>query len=154
MMKIPLSSTCESFASLQSGSRLPAGTSAEAAALKQTVATLLGDAKAAGASAAEVMVVEESGFSIVVRMGEVETLEHHHGKSLSLTVYFGHRSGSVSTSDFSAHAVRTVLEKACNIARYTEDDPYAGLADAGAIAYDYPDLDLYHPWHITPEQAI
>lgn len=124
------------------------------AKMKETVESLLVSAKRTGATSAEISLIKEAGFSISVRMGEVETIEHHRGKSLSLTVYFDHRSGSITTSDFSPEALRTGLEKACNIARYTEEDPCSGLADSDVIAYEYPNLDLYHPWHITPEQAI
>jgi len=122
--------------------------------LKQTVADLLHGAKQAGASQAEIMVSQESGFSLTVRKGEVETLEHHRGKGLSLSVYFGNRVGSATSSDLSSEALRITLEKACNIARFTEEDPYSGLADPELMAYQYPDLDLYHPWNILPEQAI
>lgn len=122
--------------------------------LKEIAVTLLRQAKEVGTTQAEVTLCQESGFSANVRMGELDTLEHHRGKSLSLTVYLGQRSGSVSTTDFSASALQTTLAKACNIARYTEDDPYAGLADVAELAFEYPNLDLYHPWHIIPEQAI
>lgn len=115
---------------------------------------LLAQANRAGASQAEVMANTELGFSVHVRKAEVETIEHHRGRGLSLTVYFGHRSGSAVTSDLSPSALRTTLEKACNIARYTGDDPCSGLADADLMALDYPDLDLYHPWEIAPEQGI
>ncbi len=122
--------------------------------LKTIVSSLLHDAKQLGATQADVMLAQESGFSVAVRMGETETLEHNRGKSLSVTIYFDKRAGSATTSDFSDIALRAVLEKAASIARYTESDPHSGLADADVIAYEYPDLDLHHPWHITPEQGI
>src|SRR5205814_5239297 len=71
-----------------------------------------------------------------------------------VTVYFGQRKGSASTADLSAAAVRETVEKACAIARYTAEDPYAGLVEPGALAREIPDLDLDHPWDLTPERAI
>lgn len=124
------------------------------AELKQTLSHLLESAKRVGATQAEVVINTEQGFSVNVRQGEVEKVEHHRGKGLSLTVYFGHRTGSANTSDLSPAALTATLEKASNIARFTGEDPCSGLAPAELMAYNYPDLDLYHVWNITPEQAI
>jgi PmbA protein len=84
----------------------------------------------------------------------VETFEHQRDRSFSLTVYFGRRKGSASTSDLSAGAVEETVAKACSIASYTAEDPCAGLADAALMAVDPPDLALDHPWPLTPEEAI
>ncbi|MBS1270611.1 MAG: Metalloprotease PmbA [Gammaproteobacteria bacterium] len=107
-----------------------------------------------GAGQSEVAVGESSGFTVTVRLGEVETVEHNRDKSLSLTVYFGQRSGSASTSDFSKVAIEDTVRAACSIARYTAEDPHAGLADPGLFATDFPDLDLYAPWNLEVSQAI
>ncbi len=107
-----------------------------------------------GASAAEGGVSIESGLSVNVRLGEVETLEHNRDKGLGITVYFGQRKGSASTSDFSPAAIAETVRAACDIARYTEEDEAAGLADAELMATDIPDLELYHPWGISAEEAI
>jgi PmbA protein len=69
-------------------------------------------------------------------------------------VYFDKRKGSASTADLTAQAVRETVAKACAIARYTAEDPYAGLVEAEALARDIPDLELDHPWELTPERAI
>lgn len=122
--------------------------------LKTLVADLLAQAKVLGASQAEVTASSEAGFSVSVRLGEVETVEYHNERSLGITVYFGKHSGSASTGDLSAEALQTTLEKACNIARFTGEDPYSGLADASLMARHYPELDLYYPWQLTPERAI
>ncbi|HVV68045.1 MAG TPA: metalloprotease PmbA [Gammaproteobacteria bacterium] len=118
------------------------------------VRSMLDQAKQAGVTQAEATFRNEAGFSVTVRKGAVETLEHHRAKGLSLTVYFGHCSGSAVTSDLTPSALRTTLEKACSIARFTGNDPCSGLADAELMAYNYPDLDLFHEWNITPEQGI
>ena len=115
---------------------------------------MLLEARKLGASAAEAGVSVEAGLSVNVRLGEVDTLEHNRDKGLGITVYVGKRKGSVSTSDFSPKAIRETVQAACDIARYTEDDEYAGLADAELMATNIPDLDLYSPWNLSAEQAI
>ena len=120
----------------------------------EVVETMLREARKRGASAAEAGVSMEAGLSVNVRLGAVDTLEHNRDKALGITVYFGHRKGSASTSDFGARAIRETVQAACDIARYTEEDPCAGLADPERLATDIPDLDLYHPWGIEAERAI
>jgi PmbA protein len=71
-----------------------------------------------------------------------------------VTVYFGKRKGSASTADLAPSAVLETVGKACAIARYTAEDPYAGLIEPEALARDIPDLDLDHPWDLSPERAI
>jgi PmbA protein len=121
---------------------------------REVVEEMLAEAKKLGANSAEAGVSIESGLSVNVRLGEVDTLEHNRDKGLGITVYFGKRKGSASTSDFKIQAIRDTVKAACDIARYTEEDPAAGLADAEDMAKDYPELDLYHPWNITAETAI
>jgi len=125
----------------------------DAQKLKTVVNDLLDEAKSQGASAAEAGLSVESGLSVTVRMGEVETIEHNRDKGLAVTVFFGNRKGSASTSDFSPKAVQETVKAACDIARYTEDDPYAGLPDKELQATDIPDLALYHPWDVSAEEA-
>lgn len=115
---------------------------------------LLRLAKSKGASAAEAGLSVEEGLSVTVRMGEVETIEHNRDKSLGVTVYHGQRKGSASTTDFTPAALDDTVQAAMDIARYTEADEYAGLVDPRYLAKDYADLDLYHPWGVTPEAAI
>ena len=124
------------------------------ATLEQMVEDLLQEARQQGASSAEAAVSFDSGLSINVRKGDVETIEHTRDQGLGVTVYFGQRKGSASTSDFKPEAIRETVRAACNIARYTNEDPCSGLADADLMASDLSDLDLYHPWNITPETAI
>ncbi len=111
-------------------------------------------ARRQGASAAEVNAGLGHGFSVTVRKGEVETVEHHRDKSLSVTVFFGDRSGSASTSDFRTQALSEAVVAACAIARHTAADPYNGLADPAHLAREIPDLDLHHPWPLSVEEAI
>ncbi|MGD9171277.1 MAG: metalloprotease PmbA [Candidatus Thiodiazotropha sp.] len=124
------------------------------AELQQLVEDLLSEARRLGASAAEAAVSSNAGLSLTVRLGETETIEHTRDNGLGVTVYFGQRKGSASTSDLNPQAIKETVEAACNFARYTSEDPYSGLADAALMATDKPDLDLYHPWQQSIEEAI
>lgn len=114
----------------------------------------LAAARDQGVSAAEVGAHLSQGLSVTVRLGEVETLEQTRDKSLSVTVYFGTRTGSASTTDLSPVAVRDTVRAACTIARYTAADECAGLADPDTLAREIPDLDLLHPWNPGVDEAI
>jgi PmbA protein len=122
--------------------------------LQEMSASALELAKAAGASAAETDISLGIGQNVTVRMGETETIEYNRDKGVSVTVYFGQQRGHASTSDLSAQALADTVAAACNIARYTAQDPYCGLADASLMATEFPDLDLYHPWPISVEEAL
>ena len=122
--------------------------------LERSVEHALAIATDAGASGADASAGTSTGLSAGVRLGEVETLEHHRQRDLSVTVYFGQRTGSASTTDFREQAVRDAVEAACRIARFTAEDPYAGLPDPAALARETRDLDLHHPWSLTAEQAV
>ncbi len=123
------------------------------ARLERLTELALATAKSNGATAAEVGVNDSSGLSVTVRLGEIETLEYHSDQTLSVTVYKDYRKGSASTSDFSDESVRDTVQAACSIAEFTASDECAGLAEAGLMAKDIPELDLYHPWSISAEQA-
>jgi PmbA protein len=122
--------------------------------VKQLIADVLAETKRQGATSAEVDVAVNKGFSVLVRMGDVETIEYNQDKIIEITVYFDKRSGSASLSDLRPEAIRSAVQAACNIARFTDEDPYSGLADKDLLAFDYPNLDLYHPWDISVSQAI
>lgn len=111
-------------------------------------------ALAAGASQAEVSASVSTGLSVNVRLGEVETVERNRDRGFGLTVFFGQRKGSASTADLKPASIDATIAQACAIARYTEADPCAGLADAGLMQTDFPDLDLWHPWHLDVDRAI
>ena len=122
--------------------------------LQEMSARVLRLAKAAGASAAETDISLGIGQNVSVRMGETETIEYNRDKGATVTVYFGQRRGHASTSDLSDQALADTVAAACNIARYTAQDPFCGLADAELMATEFPDLDLYHAWDISVEEAI
>jgi PmbA protein len=122
--------------------------------LESIIERALQEARARGASQAEAAVSQDTGLSVGVRLGEVETLEHQRDRSMGITVYFGQRKGSASTADFSPEAVGATVAKACSIARFTAEDASSGLADAALMARSPPDLDLSHPWNVTADRAI
>ena len=121
--------------------------------LKTLVQDILGEAKRQGASDAEVSASEDVGLGVTVRKGELETVEFNHDRGFGITVYFGQRKGSASTSDAGPEAIRETVAAAANIARYTEEDPCAGLPDPALLATEFPQLDLRHDWDIDPEGA-
>jgi PmbA protein len=122
--------------------------------LRQMSADVLRLAQEAGASAAEAEVSMGVGQNVSVRLDEVETIEYNRDKGMSVSVYFGQRRGHASTSDLSPQALRDTVTAACSIARHTAHDEFCGLADPALLATEIPDLDLYHPWDISMEQAI
>ncbi len=126
---------------------------ADGADLLALVEIALQEALVLGASQAEAAVSVDVGLSASVRLGEVDTVEYQRDRGLGVTVYFGTRKGSASTADLGAAALRETVAKACSIARFTSEDPCAGLADPDTLATDVPDLDLSHPWDLTPERA-
>ncbi|AVP58302.1 metalloprotease PmbA [Pulveribacter suum] len=115
----------------------------------------LAHAKQLGATDAGADASEGCGLSVNVRKGELETVERNRDKSLGVTVYVGRRRGNASTSDFSEAAVERTVQAAYDIARFTAEDPVAGLPDAGDIApqESHRDLQLFHPWAVDSEEA-
>ena len=122
--------------------------------LKQIAQDIIQLAGQAGASSAETEVSFGTGQNVSVRQGETENIEYNRDKGCSVTVYFGQRKGYASTSDLSLQALKDTVEAACNIAKYTAQDPFCGLADAERMATEFPDLSLHHPWHIDVDEAL
>ena len=111
-------------------------------------------ARKGGATAAETEVSQGIGQSVTVRKGEVETIAYNRDKGISVTVYLGKRRGHASSADFADASIRDTVDKALAIARYTAEDPAAGLAEADRLAKHWRDLDLYHPWDLGVDEAI
>lgn len=122
--------------------------------VNKVVSRVIEYAKENGADAVEVSANNDKGFSVSARLGEVETVEHHNQRSLSITVYRGQAKGSSSTNDVKDESVLRAVDAALNIASHTAVDEYAGLADAELMAVDYPDLQLDHAWNISVEEAL
>ena len=121
--------------------------------LERIAAAVLDAAKRGGATAAETEVSQGIGQSVTVRQDAVETISYNRDKGISVTVFVGQRRGHASTADFADEAIAATVDKALAIARYTAEDPAAGLADPARLARSWPDLDLYHPWDLPVEAA-
>lgn len=115
---------------------------------------VLAKTKQMGASDASVSVNHDRGYAVDVRMGQVETVAFHEDNGISVTVYFGHRKGSASSTDTNPDALHNMVEAACDIAKVSAADPCFGLADKALMTNQFPDLQLYHPWSIKPAEAI
>ena len=140
---------------MQDTARPLPGFSYSRAFFEDLVDAAVAHARALGASDAGAEASEGVGLSVGVRKGELETVERNRDKSLGVTVYLGQRRGNASTSDFSRAAIEQTVQAAYDIARFTAADPVAGLPDEADIARpaEQRDLDLFHPWPITSEQA-
>jgi PmbA protein len=110
-------------------------------------------ARRLGADQAEAGVSFDEGLSVTVRMGELESVERQRDRGLAVTVYRDAKKGSASTTDFGAGSVEDTVRKALSIGSFTAADEFAGLADAGLMAKDPPDLELCFPWDLDVEQA-
>ena len=135
-------------------SRADSGFAYTRAQFETLVDQALAHARKLGATDAGAEASEGCGLSVSVRKCELETVERNRDKSLGVTVYVGHRRGNASTSDFSPAAIEQTVQAAFDIARFTAEDPVAGLPDAADIAQaaDQPDLDLFHPRAVTSEE--
>lgn len=127
---------------------------ARLARLSDLAQRMLEGARAAGASQAEVNCNEDTGLAVNVRMGEVETVEATRDRGVSITVYFGQRKGSASSADLREESLSATLAQACAIARYAEDDPCGGLADAALMARSLREFDSWHPAPFDADRAI
>src|SRR4051812_1125413 len=126
--------------------------------LESLAQAVLDHARRAGASGCDCDVSESYGLSVTVRKGKPDTVEHNRDRSLGVSVYWGERPkarrGHASTSDFSSAAVSQTVEAAVAIARHTAEDDCAGLPDADMLARGASDMDLFHPWALSTEEAI
>jgi PmbA protein len=123
---------------------------------QQIVEDTLMLARQLGASDAGAEVSEGVGLSVSVRKGELENVERNRDKSLGVSVYLGQRRGNASTSDFSPAALKQTVQAAYDIARFTAEDPAAGLPDEADMATPTEaarDFDLFHPWAVDAAAA-
>ena len=127
---------------------------AQQAQLTERATEALALAKQLGADAAEVGASVDQGLGVSVRLGEVETVELSRDQGIAVTLYVGKRKGSASSTDASSASIRATVEKALAIARYTGEDPAAGLAEAELMATHLPDLKVHYPWALSTDEAI
>ncbi|CAC9434234.1 TldE protein, part of TldE/TldD proteolytic complex [uncultured Gammaproteobacteria bacterium] len=122
--------------------------------LEQTAHTAIELLKKYKVSDYELLLDSSSGVSTAVRLGEVETLQYHLDKGFEINVFFGKKKGHASSVDVSKDSLDKTIKSACLIAKYTQDDPFNGLAPKELMAFDTPDLDLYHPWDLDAQHSI
>jgi PmbA protein len=134
------------------------GFTCERAELEALAQTVLERARQGGASGCDCDVSEGYGFSVTVRKGKPDTVERNRDRALGVSVYLGERPkvrrGHASTSDLSRAALEQTVDAALAIARHTAEDDCAGLPDADWLARKVPDLDLFHPWDVSTEEAV
>jgi PmbA protein len=122
--------------------------------LEPVLQRVLDAARRQGATQAETSLSCGQALTVNVREGQPESVEFQRDRDLGLTVYFGKRSGSASTSEWSDRGLAQAVEAACAIAKASNEDPCNGLADAARMATRFPDLDLEHPWALLAEEAV
>lgn len=122
--------------------------------LQNCVAAALARARKIGATQAEVSAHTSKGLSVNVRHGEVETLEHMQDRSVSITVYAGKCKAHASSADLADDSIMACVDRAMDIARFTQPDPHNGLADENLMADEFPDLDTWHPTTLDANRAI
>jgi PmbA protein len=123
-------------------------------ALEEIAAFVLDEARKGGATAADVVVAEGDSLSTAVRLGEVEKLKRARGKHLGLRAFLDQRSAITSTADFSREALVNLARETCALARVVEADEFAGLPQAADLARDLPELNLFHPREISPDEGL
>jgi len=102
----------------------------------------------------EFSVGKSSGVSTSVRLSEVETLKYHLDANFDVSVYIGKNKGQATSVDLSEKSLKNAIESACLIAKYTQEDPFNGLAPRYRMAWQVPDLELYHPWNLDAKKSI
>ena len=102
----------------------------------------------------EISVGKSSGVSTTVRLSNVETLQYHLDTSFNVSVYIGKNKGQATSVDLSKASLKNAIESACLIAKYTQEDPFNGLAPSERMAWDSPNLDLYYPWNLDAKKSI
>ena len=122
--------------------------------LEQTTQLAIELIKQQQATDYEFSVGKSSGVSTSVRLSEVETLKYHLDASFDVIVYIGKNKGQATSVDLSKKSLKSAIESACLIAKYTQEDPFNGLAPSERMAWKVPDLELYHPWNLDAKESV
>jgi PmbA protein len=116
--------------------------------MKNVAARALDRAAGAGATQADVLLVEGDDREVRVRGDEVEFVKQAEERGLGIRVLVegsgGLQTAVVSTSDLAPDAVDRMADEAVALARATAPDPHAGLPESG-FASEVPDLQLFDP---------
>ena len=111
--------------------------------LKEIAADVVSRAMKGGATAAEAVAVDGSEFSVVVRLGEVETLKESGSKAVGVRVFFGQRAATTYSSDLTPEGVRSLVDSALKLAKVTSEDPFSGIPEPSQQGKLEGDLELY-----------
>jgi PmbA protein len=103
---------------------------------------LIAKAKAAGAEAADALMVGSVALSHAQRLGQVERLEREESQDLGLRVLIGKRQAMASTTDASPAALAELVERAVAMAGSVPEDSFCGLAAPGELARELPELEI------------
>jgi len=122
--------------------------------LEQTTQLVIDLIKKNKATDFEFSIGKSSGVSTAVRLSKVETLQYHLDTSFDVSVYFGKNKGQATSVDQSKESLKKAIDSACMIAKYTQEDPFNGLAPKDRMAWNTPDLDLHHPWSLDAKKSI
>ncbi|OGV26539.1 MAG: metalloprotease PmbA [Legionellales bacterium RIFCSPHIGHO2_12_FULL_37_14] len=122
--------------------------------LKDIMHLILQKARKKGASDAEVCIEQDCGYSVDVRLKQVETVNFSNAQSIALTLYIGKQKGSASSTELNSTGLEQIVDAALDIAKVSAKDPCFGLADKELLTSKHPDIDLYHPWRLNTEEAI
>jgi PmbA protein len=112
--------------------------------LREVAQDIVRRAMKGGATAAECVAREGDEFSTLVRLGQVETLKESGSRSIGVRIFFGQRSASTYSSDFSRSGLDRMLNSALELAKITSEDPFGGIPPADQLGQIHGDLDLYH----------
>ncbi len=115
---------------------------------------ILDIAKSMGASSSELSIQFNKGINVATRLKEVETIEFNQDKHIALTLYYGERRGSATSSDPSISSLKQLVSHAADIAKVSDPDPCFGLAEEKLLATNLPDLNLNFEWNIDTQKAI
>jgi len=122
--------------------------------LAESAQAAIDHARSLGADSSEVSASLHYGLDVNVRMGEVETLEHSRDRGFGVSVYIDNSKGHASSGDLRPESIRACVEKAIDIARFTQADRCNGLAPTERLASSFPDLDLWHPQPLNADATI
>ena len=105
---------------------------------------LIRRAQAAGADAADAILVAGTSIGVQRRLGQTEQLVRSEGRDLGLRVFVGDRSANVSSTAVDPTGFDELARRAVAMARVVPEDSFAGLAEQAA-APEPVDLDLEDP---------
>ncbi|MCA3351121.1 MAG: TldD/PmbA family protein [Roseomonas sp.] len=116
------------------------------------LADLIKAAKAAGADAADALLIASTSLSVERRLGAIEKLERSESLDLGLRVFVGKRQAIVASTEPNPKGFAALAERAVAMARVVPEDPFAGLPEAVAIPARA--LDLEDPSEPTAETLL